>query len=315
VKAAAAALAATALLAAAPQSGGWRDRGMPIAIDVEAVPLNPVNPSQSSVGAFTYAGGLVLTSSQTDRLHGLSDLDITGADRLTAVGDEGVIVTARLLLDRDGHLSGVTDGRLTVLAGEDGQPLAGKEEADSEGLAVFPNGDLLVSFERHHRIWLYPANGGPPRAVPKPDVNFPVPNNGMEALAPDLTVAPDAYVVGAESNGQTWNCRISTTCVPSRRVMRPDGTSLVAIRRLPGGRTAYLFRGADAGRVHIVLRLMRAEMTEGELELLPPLTVDNLEGVAAVARPGGVTRFYLVSDDNGSRQQRTLLLAFDRRSR
>jgi hypothetical protein len=45
------------------------------------------------------------------------------------------------------------------------------------------------------------------------------------------------------------------------------------------------------------------------------LTVDNLEGVAAVPRPGGVTRFYLVSDDNASPQQRTLLLAFDWRSR
>jgi hypothetical protein len=54
---------------------------------------------------------------------------------------------------------------------------------------------------------------------------------------------------------------------------------------------------------------------DAELELDPPFTVDNFEGVAAVPRPGGVTRFYLLSDDNASVQQRTLLVAFDWRPR
>jgi hypothetical protein len=41
------------------------------------------------------------------------------------------------------------------------------------------------------------------------------------------------------------------------------------------------------------------------------LSVDNFEGLAAVPGPAGGIRFYLVSDDNASREQRTLLLAFD----
>jgi hypothetical protein len=204
----------------------------------------------------------------------------------------------------------VSEGRLMVLTAEDGTPLTKKEDADAEGLAVFPNGDRLVSFERNHRIWLYPADGGPPRAVPKPDVDFPDPNGGMEALAPDPDVAHDAYVVGAEVSGQTWNCRLWTGCVPGRLVPRPAGTSLVAINKLPAGRTAYLFRGFN-GRSHIVLQVMRQPIVEAELDLAPPLTVDNIEGVAAVVRPGGVIRFYLMSDDNASSQQRTFLLAFD----
>jgi hypothetical protein len=301
---------AARILIAGGQSEAGRDPWMPITIQAVPVPLNPDDRSQSAVGAFTYAGGLVLTSTQTDRLHGLSDIAMTGDDRLTAVGDDGVFVTARLLFDAAGNLSGVSEGRLMVLTAEDGTPLTKKEDADAEGLAVFPNGDRLVSFERNHRIWLYPADGGPPRAVPKPDVDFPDPNGGMEALAPDPEVAPDAYVVGAEVSGQTWNCRLSTGCVPGRLVPRPTGTSLVAINKLPAGRTAYLFRGFN-GRSHIVLQVMRQTIVEGELDLAPPLTVDNIEGVAAVVRPGGVIRFYLMSDDNASSQQRTILLAFD----
>ena len=41
------------------------------------------------------------------------------------------------------------------------------------------------------------------------------------------------------------------------------------------------------------------------------MTVDNIEGVAVAPRPGGVQRFYLISDDNFASNQRTLLMAFD----
>jgi hypothetical protein len=43
---------------------------------------------------------------------------------------------------------------------------------DAEGMAILANGDRLVSFERNHRIWLYPRQPdgtyGLPRAVNKP---------------------------------------------------------------------------------------------------------------------------------------------------
>ena len=89
---------AACVAAPGAQSGSGRDPGR-IAITAAPVPLNPGNPSQSSIGPFTYVGGLVLSSSQTDRFHELSDLALTGADHLTAVGDGGVFVTMRLLLD------------------------------------------------------------------------------------------------------------------------------------------------------------------------------------------------------------------------
>ena len=268
-----------------------------------------------AIGDFHYAGGLFLTSRQTDQLHALSDLEVTGTDRLTAIGDLGVLVHARLVLDGAGRLVGLADARLTSLTGEDGKPFSNKTDADAEGLALLPNGDRLVSFERRDRIWLYPAGGGPPRPVPMPDVSFPL-NLGMEALAADPESGTDAYIVGAEASGDTWTCRMrSKPCVRGPTVDKPSAFGLVAIKRLPGMRTVYLLRAFDALGSRNTLQIFRSTRMVARMDMAPPLTVDNFEGVAAVPRPDGGVRFYLLSDDNAQATQRTLLLAFDWRPR
>jgi hypothetical protein len=43
----------------------------------------------------------------------------------------------------------------------------------------------------------------------------------------------------------------------------------------------------------------------------PPMRLDNFEAIAAARAPGGGLRIYILSDDNFSDQQRTLLYAFD----
>ena len=286
--------------------------GAPITIDVTPVLLDPADSSTVAIGDFAYAGGLALTSAQTDLLHGLSDVVITGTDRLMAVGDEGVLLRARLVHDRADRLVGIADARVALLAGEDGKPLSSKADADAEGLAVLANGDYLVSFERRHRVWLYPASGEPPRPVPSPTAAFPS-NGGMEALAADADAGPDAYVVGAEETGETWTCRLSVpTCAAGPTIDKPDEFGLVAITRLPGRRTAVLLRAFDRVRGNrITLQVFQSGRVIGRMDMARPMTIDNFEGLAAVARPDGRVRFYLLSDDNFSTTQRTLLLAFD----
>ncbi len=312
-----AAVAASLLLAACGRQVGDPPHSPPppggaITVRAEALPLNPKDPKQDRVGDFIYAGGLKLTSKQTSRLHGLSDLDVLADGRLISVGDEGDLLKARVVLDAAGRLAGVGDAKLTALTGLDGKPLQGKDNRDSEGQALMPNGDLLISFERHDRIWLYPAAGGPPRAVPSPAVKFPY-NEGMEALAPDPGRGPDAYIAGGETTGRTWNCTLATACVDGAKVPLGIGFGLVAVRRLPEGRTAWLLRAFNPiTRSVIKIRITDAQgLTVDEQTLRLPLTVDNFEGLAAVPLSDGRLRFYLVSDDNFSSSQRTLLLAFD----
>jgi hypothetical protein len=285
-----------------------------IVIDTVPVPLNPQDPSQNSVGDFRFAGGIALSSRQTDLLHELSDIAMTGPDQFVAIGDEGILLEARVVLDAGGRLIGITEANLARLLGPNGRPLA-DPNADAEGIAVLGNGDRLVSFETRSRIWRYPRNGGPPRAVPAPRVPLQT-NEGMEALTADPDAGADAYIVGAEDTGETWNCRVTTRCVKGPTVDKPKEFGLVAIDRLPGDMTAYLLRAYDPiRRNRITLRIMRNAAVVGHMELAVPLTVDNFEGMASVARTSGDRRFYLLSDDNKRATQRTLLLAFDWQSR
>jgi hypothetical protein len=169
-----------------------------------------------------------------------------------------------------------------------------------------------VSLERNDRILLYPAGGGLPRRAPSPDVKFPY-NLGMEALDADPQAGADAYVVGAEASGQTWVCRLSAGCSADALVPKAKDAGLSAVAVLPGGGRAYLLRAVNLLEgVRVTLRIVDASgKTIDELRLARPLAVDNFEGLAALPRADGQVRFYLVSDDNFSRLQRTLLLAFD----
>jgi hypothetical protein len=306
------AVAAIAALWTAPRPTGTpapKQLGA-IAIEATEVPLNADDLSVTTLGDFRYGGGVVLTSSQTNLLHELSGLTMTASDRFVAVGDEGVLLEARLVLDAGARLIGVTDATLTRLTGENGEPLT-DGGADAEGLALLPNGDRLVSFEKEHRILLYPKAGGPPREIPSPRVAFPF-NAGMEALtaAPDL--GADGYMVGAEDSGETWTCHVSASCVQGPTVEKPEEFGLVAIERLPGGMTAFLLRAYDPVRHNrITLEIHRGDTIIARMDMAPPLTVDNFEAMTSVANADGSRRFYLLSDDNNRDSQRTLLLAFD----
>jgi hypothetical protein len=184
--------------------------------------------------------------------------------------------------------------------------------ADSEGLSRWPNGDLMVSFEARNDILLYPAGGGPPRKVPRPDSDFPS-NDGMEALALDAGSGPDAYLVGREDTRQTWTCRLAGGCAPKFVVPQHGACKLVSARPMPGGGWVFLLRDYQplAGNTIWIVITDAAGRTVDVHEIRRPATVDNLEGVAALPQKGGRVRLYLISDDNFASNQRTLLLAFD----
>jgi hypothetical protein len=319
VLAAALALAGCAAPAPAPLPTAPLPYGAAIRIDAQPVPLNPQRPRQDRIGRFVYAGGVVLTSTDTARLHGLSDLKVWPDGRLLAQGDQSDQLEARLVLGPDGRLQGLTDAHLGALKDARGVDLyaGGEREFDSEGIAELPDGDRLVSFEQHDRILLYPRAGGPPRPAPYPQIAY-VDNKGMEALVADPSVAPDAYRVGIEATGATFLCRLSTGCTPTGRIDL-EGLELSGMDLLPGGRTAYLLRSYSAVSGNVVrLKIVdRSGAVVDKMEISRPLTVDNFEGVAAVPQAGGAIRFYLISDDNFGTynghptDQKTLLLAFD----
>jgi hypothetical protein len=310
-------IAALALLAAAcadrsvratgpVQAGPW------VTIVAEPVAADPTRPDRVDFGRFRYAGGLALTASDSNRLHGLSDIRVLPDNRILGVTDEGDLFEARLRLDAGGRLAGLDRARITPLQAPGGGPLDGKLESDAEGLALLKDGSRLVSFERRHRILLYPADGRPPRQVNSPEAAFP-PNGGLEALSADPARGPDAWLAGGEESGELWTCALRTPCRSLGTLPKPFEFGLVAVTPLPDGGMAYMIRAWDPLRgARIALILRNAAGAEVDrLELARPLTTENFEGVDVLPGKDGGLRFLLASDDNFSTEQRTLLLAFD----
>lgn len=300
----------------APIAEQWRN------IDVAAA---PVEFDAEVVGRLRFRGGLVL-SSEHETFGGLSGVEVLEDNRLIAISDNGDWFEARLVLDQAGALIGAEDWRMAFMRDEDGEPFASKAQGDSEGLAQLPDGRFAVSFEQTQTIRLYDLNRDGPfgAALAGPALSevADLPrNSGLEALAAtddgNLIVGAEG---GAEGATRIWRAGLEARrpVAPSARYPLSGGFSLTALDRLPGGGFVALER-FYAPVIGARARLTRFAFDEagavGEVEelalLAAPMPVDNFEGVAAARAPDGALRLYVLSDDNFSRRQRTLLLAFD----
>ena len=150
------------------------------------VALDPTDAAVHRVGRLEFLGGLDLRSGAR-AFGGLSGLSVTAGGRLSAVSDRGHWFAASIVHDEAGRLVDLVEAEMAPLRDEEGRPVAG-DWRDAEALERLADGGWLVSFERHHRVWRYPAAGG----LDGPAAPFPTPkalalapaNGGLEALAP-----------------------------------------------------------------------------------------------------------------------------------
>ncbi|MBM3566402.1 MAG: esterase-like activity of phytase family protein [Alphaproteobacteria bacterium] len=304
------------LLAAAP---AW---SATIEVRAEPVLLNEKDPAETTVGKLRYRGGVVLKSSD-HRFGGFSGLAVAAdGGYLIAVSDHGLRLSTKIVYGADGNLAGLAEADLGALAGEDGRPLRSNAERDAEALAAGPSGEVVVAFERDHRLLRYLPGQQVPERLPSPEELAAAPANGgiegltfledgrLFAIAEELIRGDRA--VGWVSDADGWS--------PLTYALS-DGFVVTDLARLPSGdvlalERRYTMRIGVAARVRRIAKDAIAPGAElaGELiaELRPPLTVDNMEGISARRDSGtGKTLVYLISDDNFSAAQRTLLMMFE----
>lgn len=262
-----------------------------------------------------FAGGLQIVTPPGHRLHGLSDLKLS-EDGVVAVTDAGDLVRATLTFDRRGRPAGLSHVRLRGLTGLDGNPFPTKSDGDAEGLALGADQVLFVAFEQQPRLWSYGRlEALQDRPMPWPVPPVPAGNDGMEALAAGVG---GTLRVSAEGGG-TWDC-VPDACrervAPPSQPIAASDWRITGMDRDPSGPGWFVVERRYRAPVDMRARIRRMDAA-GALgpvlvELAPPSTTDNFEGIAAIAR-AGVTRLYILSDDNDNPRQRTLLLAFDLR--
>lgn len=270
-------------------------------------------------------GGLVLDTGEWG-FGGLSGAHLAPDLTLTAVGDRGSWLEIRLDLRADGRaLDGYRLLRHGRLRDGAGNPLGRGRNADAESLARLPDGSWLVGFERWHRIRRYRATlDGPALPVEAPPGIEAAPvNAGLEALAvlADGSVLALAEGLAGEGANTTaaWLGRVRADgraewrradyrpapgLLPTDAAGLPGGGALVLERRFS------LFGGFECRLAHVPR--FDGPVWEGAtwLDLPPDAPAENWEAVG-VARVGGRTLVALLSDDNESAWQRSLLALFE----
>lgn len=296
----AAACAAMASVMPLPTAGPDR----PTRIEARHIPLGL--GGATLVPGVTYAGGLSLYGPD---LHGLSDLKVDG-DRAWAVSDFGGLVRFTIRLDEHGRLDGAGAAVVRALTGRDGAVLSAKAQADAESLALLPDGRVLVGFEGEHRIWSYgPGAAEAPAPVSTPAYPF-ARNQGLEALA----AAHDGRWLAMGEAGGAWLCD-DRACgpLPNAPAAYADGFLTTGADVDPDGGW-FIVQRFYAPPLNLQARVVRmapdGTLSAPLIQLRPPASVDNFEGIAAVRTATG-TRLYLLGDDNAIVFQRTLLMAFD----
>lgn len=275
--------------------------------------LDADHPEQTRFGPLEYRGGLRLASEERG-FGGWSAARLDG-NVLTSISDVGYWL--RLTLVHEGGR--LTDarreagGRLRRLDGE----LIGKHKdwADAEGLTRWRDG-WVASFERNHRLWYYgPDVDGIPVQLAAPAGMARLEKNlGVETIA---NLADGRLLLLAEEGGDGWlgtpedwhpvTWAMTGDFKPTDAVQLPSGDVVVLERRFSiiGGFSARLSL-LSLDQIKPGAYLQGREL----LRLEPPLIVDNFEGLAVGRGPAGETMLYLISDDNFSALQATLLLAF-----
>ena len=328
----AAVLIACAALACASPAPAQRNRvDPPVRIAIEARPIasfEVADPDQRRFGMLEYIGGIELASPHRD-FGGFSALRVEpDGEHFVSLTDKGHWLTGRIVYD-GGRPSGIADAMMAPMLGPDGRTLASRGWFDTESLAE-QDGMLYVGIERANRIvrFDFAKFGVLARAevVPVPLGISKLPRNqGLEALAlaPRGSKLAGALMAfserGLDRDGNLKAFLLGGAMPGEFSVKRRDEFDISDSAVLPSGDVLLLERRLDwlTGIAMRLRRIALADIGPGALVDGPVLAfadlryqIDNMEGLGIHRAADGSTILTMVSDDNFSLLQRTILLQF-----
>ncbi|OJT95525.1 MAG: hypothetical protein BGN83_04280 [Rhizobium sp. 63-7] len=288
-----------------------------------------VGSPETRFGALEFVGGLEL-SSTTSLFGAVSSIRFRPDGRnFIAVLDTGHWMTGTVERDAEGRLSDMSDLTITSMIDKDGQDETVKWNMDAEGMTIRGD-DILVSFERRHRIDIYPLSGfetsGPKKSIP-----FLIPKNelrangGFEMIAASPAESPlmgSTVIIAEKSVDKKGNLFAAVVDGPAKglfSVRRHDSFDVTDGAFLPNGDLLILERRFNwaTGIAMRIRRLKGADIVpgavvDGDILITADFNyqIDNMEGLDVITGEDGATHIILTSDDNHSILQRNVMLEF-----
>jgi hypothetical protein len=314
-----------------PAAFGEFSAAGPVSIEVNARPIaafDPADHSRVRFGALEYRSGLVLTS-RFRGFGGLSGLRLDAkGERFISFSDKGSWFTGRIAY-QEGEMTGLADVEAAPMIGPDGRPITARGWFDSESIAL-DGPYVYIGLERVNQVLRFDFSKGFTRArgevVPLPPAARKLPyNKGLEALvmvpkgmalAGTLIAMSErgldaernliAFLIGGPTPGQ-FSVRRTDEFDISDATLLPSGELLILERK-------FSWLGGLGVRIR---RIALKSIAPGAVVDGPSIfdadlgyEIDNMEGIDSHVTPDGDTMLTMVSDDNFSPLERTLMLQF-----
>jgi hypothetical protein len=314
-----------------PRSAQARRLDAATSVSIAARPIPaflPRSPELKRFGSLEFRSGLVLSSTEP-AFGGLSGLSRSAdGSRIVAVTDRGSWLTARLLR-AERRLSGVDDAVMAPMLNAQGRPLGRSRSYDVECLCI-DKGVAFVGVERTHEAlrfdWGRHGVAARGQSIPMPPEARRLPaNRSLEAIgvAPASSPVAGALVALAERSGDVdqptagfivggprpglFSYRLQDGYDVTDLAFLPNGDMLVLERWYrPWRGVGMRVRRVDGERLGPGSTLEGATLIEADLGH----EIDNMEGMSVHVEEGRVI-LTLISDDNFSMLQRTVLLEFE----
>lgn len=299
----------------------------PVEVTARPVATFRVGSDETRFGPLEFLGGIDVTS-RTHRFGGISGIDLSAdGGEAVMVADTGFLIRARLVHD---------DGRLTGLEGVTVEPLLpgleqDKSEADAEDIALDPadrrRGTLALERRDPALFSFSLGESGPsdiaPIQIAGADPEILRSNRGIESIA---YFPPDAPRFAGQLIAIAEHPRDGDDANPGWilgsgeiAIARHGDYDISSARVLPGGDLLLLERILSPAR-GVAMRLRRIRTADiapgarldGTVLFEAGMTeqIDNMEGLAVSRGADGRIVLTLVSDNNNSVLERTLILQF-----
>lgn len=303
----------------------------PVSIEVNARPIPSFDPRDHShvrFGSLQFRSGLVLTSSFPG-FGGLSGIRLDSkGERFISFSDKGSWFTGRIVY-QGSEMTGLADVEAAPMLGADGRPITARGWFDSELIAL--DGPFVyIGLERVNQVLRFDFSEGFTRSrgeiVPMPPAVKKLPfNKGLEALVMVPKGLPLASTLialserGLDANGNLVAFLVGGPSPGQFSVRRTDNFDISDATLLASGELLVLERKFSLveGVGIRIRRIPLQSIAPGALVDGPAIfqadlgyEIDNMEGIDAFVTPDGDTVLTMVSDDNFSMIQRTLLLQF-----
>jgi hypothetical protein len=293
-------------------------------LDLEVRPIETFGSSVGPDKPLEFLGGLDVTAS-TNVFGGLSGIDMIEGDKVLFISDSSTYVTARLVHE-GGRLVGLADTEIGSLF-PDGD--MSKTSGDAEDVALDPNDrsrGVIVRERQANAMLAFDLAGGRPENFEPKFVGVPDrvlrSNSGLESVAyapASSSLAGEIITIGERPLRGETDLTGWVAGKGSFSIVRRDKYDVSSARFLPNGDLILLERRyAPAWGIAMRLRRIAGDTIrigariDGDILLDAGMTsqIDNMEGLAVSQDEAGRTILTVVSDDNFSILQRTLILQF-----